>query len=317
LPSVSDQASFLGKYVYTIDNMKISLPELIPENVHLRFEMDLDAKPLELEAETKHTYVYLQASNIHVHLHDANWTYNRLTAPKLHDAGIFDVDTIGNGMTIWMKMEVKGEIKADGSGISTSTHGASKDYLTVLKSDVKINQNFHITFRESHHDKLYEMLTHLFANKIKKSVTELMQEKLKVFGTYFSDQLIALIEQARTKSDILARVAHEKKAAALEKKEDLRANVERLKLQTKEAVGSAVDQYEGRQDVQESREEAKSVAKNLVVKAHDVIQDKLDEQKEKIEEQKRDNELKRLTSQTGSNAPLPSTLYYPSDTQSH
>lgn len=77
LPSVSDQASmstnlvsrknsyfhagFLGKYVYTIDNMKISLPELIPENIHLRFEYEMDANPLELEATNQHTYLYLQA----------------------------------------------------------------------------------------------------------------------------------------------------------------------------------------------------------------------------------------------------------------
>lgn len=61
LPAVSDEASFLGKYFYTIDQMKISLPELIPENIHLRFEYEMDANPLELEAKNQHTYLYLQA----------------------------------------------------------------------------------------------------------------------------------------------------------------------------------------------------------------------------------------------------------------
>jgi hypothetical protein len=41
--------------------MKISLPELIPENIHLRFEYEMDANPLELEAHNQHTYLYLQA----------------------------------------------------------------------------------------------------------------------------------------------------------------------------------------------------------------------------------------------------------------
>lgn len=61
LPAVTDEASFLGKYFYTLDEMKISLPELIPENIHLRFEYEMDANPLELEAKNQHTYLYLQA----------------------------------------------------------------------------------------------------------------------------------------------------------------------------------------------------------------------------------------------------------------
>lgn len=44
------------------------------------------------------------------------------------------------------------------------------------------------------------MLTHMFAGKIKKEVIKMLQEKLQMFGSYFNDQLMALIEQARIKS---------------------------------------------------------------------------------------------------------------------
>jgi len=274
LPAVDGNGSFLGKYHYTIDNMKISLPELIPDNIHMRFEMNLDAHPLELSAETKKTYLYLQASNIQLHLHDANWTYNRLTMPKLHDSGIFDVDTTGNGMTIWMKMEVKGDTK--------SGHA-----LTVLKSDVKIQQNFHITFHESHHDKLYAMLTHVFSHQIKKRVIELLQEKLKLFGDYFSEQLMALIDQARLKSEDFAKLA-------LEKKESTRQGIENLKLRTR----TAVDSINSDPAMQESKQEAKSTAKVLLGAASERVQEKLDEQKLKIEEKKEEKVLDRMMAES-------------------
>jgi hypothetical protein len=274
--------------------MKISLPALIPENIHLRFEMDLDARPLELEAETKHTYLYLQASNIHVHLHDANWTYSRLSAPKLHDSGVFDVDTTGSGMTVWMKMEVKGDTK-------------SGQYVDVIKSDVKINQKFHITFRESRHDKFYEMLTHLFANKIKKSVIGLMQEKLKLFGTYFSEQLVTLIEQAKAKSEDFSRLASEKKGLLLEKKEEARKGIDNLRVQTKETA----EQYTNRGDVQETKEGAKSIAKGVVGSIHEKVQEKLDDQKLKIEEKKREKELDRMMNEDMERSVPSKTTTYP------
>jgi hypothetical protein len=55
-----------------------------------------------------------------------------------------------------------------------------------------------INFRDSKHDKLYEMLTHMFARKIKNSVIEMIQSKFKTFGSYFNDQIITLIEQAKS-----------------------------------------------------------------------------------------------------------------------
>lgn len=270
LPSVNGSASFLGKLKYSIDDMKISLPALIPEHIHLRFEMNVDAHPLELTAETKKTYLYLQASSIQAHLHGAKWSYTRLSTPKMHDSGLFDVDTVGSGITIWMKMELSGDTK-------------SGQALTVVKSDVKIPQNFHIKFHDSKHDTIYAMLSHVFAGKIKKEVIKMLQEKLKLFGTYFSDQLMTLIEQARLKSVDFANIAKAKKALAQTKMQE---GVENLKAQTKNVVDAP--------SVQESKEEAKSTAKILLGAASDLVKDKLDEQKTKIETQKREKELDRM-----------------------
>lgn len=125
-------------------------------------------------------------SNLQLHLHDCHFTYERRTIPKHSDSGLFDVDTVGEGLTAWLKMEIK----------SDTTKG---QYLDVLKSDVKISK-FNITFRDSKHDHLYEMLTHLFARKIKNGVIDMIQTKLKTFGSYFNTQIITLLDQAKASS---------------------------------------------------------------------------------------------------------------------
>jgi hypothetical protein len=284
LPAAKGTGSFLGKYSYTIDNMKLSLPALIPENIHLRFEMNLDAHPLELSAETKKTYLYLQASNIHAHLHGAQFSFTRTTIPKIHDTGMFDVDTVGDGMTIWMKMELKGDTK-------------SKEALTVIKSDVKIRQNFRIKFHDSKHDTLYSMLTHIFAGKIKKNVIELLQEKLKMFGSYFSEQLMALIDQAKTKSIDFAKVAKEKKEAA---RHGIQEKMESIKLQKQETMNDP--------RMEEVKDSAKASAKGLLNVASGKVQEKLDEQKLRIEQQKREKELDKMMDDI-SNLPPNTQLY--------
>eukprot|EP00026_Physarum_polycephalum_P002571 Phypoly_transcript_02578.p1 GENE.Phypoly_transcript_02578~~Phypoly_transcript_02578.p1 ORF type:complete len:828 (+),score=217.58 Phypoly_transcript_02578:85-2568(+) len=264
LPSVSDEASFLGKYYYTIDQMKISLPELIPENIHLRFEYEMDANPLELEAHNQHTFLYLQASNLQLHLHDCHFTYERRTVPKHSDSGVFDVDTVGEGLTVWLKMEIKSDT-------------AKGQYLDVLKSDVKISK-FHIAFRDSKHDKLYEVCTHLFAKKIKNSVIEMMQNKFKTFGSYFNEQIITLIEQAKSTSSTFTKAARDKTEQAREK-------MDNLKLKAQEKKNS--------DEAQETKEEAKSTVKKAISIASERVQDRLDEAKVQIEQQKREKELDR------------------------
>lgn len=264
LPSVSDEASFLGKYYYTIDQMKISLPELIPENIHLRFEYEMDANPLELEAHNQHTFLYLQASNLQLHLHDCHFTYERRTVPKHNDSGVFDVDTVGEGLTVWLKMEIKSDT-------------AKGQYLDVLKSDVNISK-FHIAFRDSKHDKLYEMLTHMFAKKIKNGVIDMMQSKLKTFGSYFNEQIITLIEQAKSTSSSFSRAARDKTEQAREKMDNLKIRAQETK---------------NKGDVQETKEEAKSTVKKAINIASERVQDHLDDAKTKIEQQKREKELDR------------------------
>lgn len=198
-------------------------------------------------------------------MHDCHFTYERRTIPKHSDSGVFDVDTVGEGLTAWLKMEIK----------SDTTKG---QYLDVLKSDVKISR-FNITFRDSKHNHLYEMVTHLFARKIKNAVIDMIQTKLKTFGSYFNNQIISLIDQAKASSSHISKVAHDKTERA-------RHGVENMKLRAKET--------EGRQDVQETKEEAKSTAKLALERASEKVQDRLDDAKVQIEQSKREKELDRV-----------------------
>jgi len=274
LPSVSGRASFLGKYSYTIDNMKISLPELVPEAIHLRFEYELDANPIHLEAENQHTYLYIQAENIQVHLHDAHFAYERTTIPKMSDNGIADIDTTGHGLKVWMKLEIK-------------TNKDKGQYIDVLKSDVNIDK-FTIKFHDSKHDKLYEVLTHVFQKKIKNAVLETLQEKLKGFGSYFNTQIMTLVEQARGKSSDLRSLAQTRLNQA-------RDGMQHMKLNAQQSASDATNSSH----VQDTKDNAKSTARGAVAAANDRAQDFLDEQKEKIERQRREKELDRaITDQT-------------------
>jgi len=272
LPSIKGRAEFLGKYDYTVEDMKISLPELIPENIHVRFEFEMDANPLELESTNQHTYLYLQASDIQLHLRDSKFSYNRLTLPKHSDSGIFDVDTSGRGLSIWMKLEIK---------TGTDKEGKSIQYVDVLKSDVRIHK-FAINFKESKHDTLYEMLSHLFQSRIKNGVIDLIQEKLKQFGSYFSDQLIILIEQARSKSQLISQMAKDKTEIARKSLENLKLKAENTALEAKAGLSTS-----------QTKEDIKSTAQNLAGIAGEKAQDLLDQQKWKVEQQKQDKELSR------------------------
>jgi len=253
------------------------LPELIPENIHARFEFEMDTNPLALETTNQHTYLYLQASHIQLHIHDAKFSYNRLTIPKHSDSGVFDVDTSGNGMTIWMKMEIKTETEG----------GKNKQVVEVLKSDVRIHE-LHVKFTESKHDTLYEFLMHMFQRRIKNRVIELIQEKLKLFGSFFSEQLLLLIDQARVKSDEFAKLAKEKGHEAKKQLEDLKDKAKDKLEDAKDKIQDRASEFK-----YETKSDLKPIKDNLVERAGEKAQSALDSQKRKIEEQKREKEFDR------------------------
>eukprot|EP01111_Echinosteliopsis_oligospora_P004314 TRINITY_DN168_c0_g1_i1.p1 TRINITY_DN168_c0_g1~~TRINITY_DN168_c0_g1_i1.p1 ORF type:complete len:711 (+),score=225.11 TRINITY_DN168_c0_g1_i1:214-2346(+) len=278
LPTITGHASFLGKYSYTIDNMKISLPELVPEGIHLRFEYEMDANPLNLETANQKTYLYIQANHIQVHVHDAHFAYERTTVPRMSDNGIADVDTTGAGMKVWMKVEIK-------------TDKDKGQYIDVLKSDVQV-EKFSIKFHDSKHDKLYEALTHVFQKKIKNGVLETIQEKLVGFGNYFNTQIMTLIEQARGRSSDLKALAQTRLTQA-------REGMQNMKINAHDAASGVAHSS----TLQDTKDSAATNARGAVSTFNEKAQELLDEQKEKLERQKREKELDRaISEQTSVNA---------------
>jgi hypothetical protein len=126
------------------------------------------------------------------------------------------------------------------------------------------------------------MLTHMFQKKIKQAVVDMIQGKLKGFGSYFNEQIITLIEQAKTSSGTISKMAREKTETARQGIQDLKIRAQEKKEEAK-----------NRDEVQETKAEAKSTVKIALARASEQVQHKLDEAKGDIEQKRRERELDR------------------------
>jgi hypothetical protein len=85
----------LGKYDYTLSDIRLGTAGLIPSKVKVQFLFKAIADPSHLKVEQQHTYMYVEISDIQVSLKDVKWHYNRQTIPRFSDSGTIDLCTAG------------------------------------------------------------------------------------------------------------------------------------------------------------------------------------------------------------------------------
>eukprot|EP01113_Clastostelium_recurvatum_P043479 TRINITY_DN71_c0_g1_i1.p1 TRINITY_DN71_c0_g1~~TRINITY_DN71_c0_g1_i1.p1 ORF type:complete len:873 (+),score=351.99 TRINITY_DN71_c0_g1_i1:140-2758(+) len=197
LPQIDDFADTpIGKYEYTLDNMKVDISEILPNNIHLKFKYDLDAHPRTLSYNHQHAVVIMEVRDIQLKLKDIHWSYNRLTIPHVQDSGTCDVRTGGHGFCVRIKMAMNhfGAVHTNDLGQKIET----KDIMTMRYADCWIDR-WHIDIHDSKHNKLYELLMTMYQDRLKKAVQDKVLEKIRGFVSNFNHGVYVLLNEARIK----------------------------------------------------------------------------------------------------------------------
>jgi len=227
VPEITDITdTAFGKFEYHLANIKIAANQLIPENIHIKFKYDLDAHPLSLSSTNHHLVILLKAKNIQVNLNDVAWSYSRLSSPHLHDSGHANLKTEGKGASVRLRMEVNQLSEQIDSGTGKVIH--NKEIFHVLESCCHVDR-WAVTFSDSKHDTLYEMLSSLFSTRIKRHFEELVVSRAKDFAEVFNHRIYVLYNEARLKTEEFGYLAELKKDEAslawAETKSDLKESL--------------------------------------------------------------------------------------------
>jgi len=210
LPDFHGQDSnALGKYDYTLSDIRLGTTGLIPSKVKVQFLYKAVADPSHLKVEQQHTYMYLEISDIQVAFKDVKWQYNRHTIPRFSDNGTIDLCTAGKGISIRLKAEVHNYENPKGAQSLSELLEPPKDFkmFDIVRADVNID-DFHVRVSDAGGANVfYEMLAGVWGTKIKHKVEHLIEAKLRILASRFDRQLYDIVR--RTCQPSLAQEAKE------------------------------------------------------------------------------------------------------------
>eukprot|EP01113_Clastostelium_recurvatum_P033042 TRINITY_DN4326_c0_g1_i4.p1 TRINITY_DN4326_c0_g1~~TRINITY_DN4326_c0_g1_i4.p1 ORF type:complete len:777 (+),score=369.44 TRINITY_DN4326_c0_g1_i4:56-2332(+) len=230
MPIIEDVADTpLGKYKYTVDNLRLDISEIMPDNIHLKFKYDLDAHPVSLSYNHQHAFLVLEVRDIQVKIKDVEWTYDHLGTPHMHDSGRMDLTTEGKGICLRLKMKIDrlGESYTNVVG----QHVENKDMLSMVQGQCWVDK-WHIKFHDSKHDTLYQMLANMYSEKIKKGVQDRILDKLRDFTASFNHGVYVLLNEASIKQQ-------EAKYRLKQQKSDLEDSWKKAKREAKLAIAES------------------------------------------------------------------------------
>jgi hypothetical protein len=219
----------LGKYDYTLSEIRLGTTGLIPSKVKVQFLFKAIADPSQLKVEEQHTYMYLDISDIQVSFKDVKWHYNRHTIPRFSDSGTIDLCTDGKGISIRLKAEVHNYHNPKGAQSLGELLEPPKDFkmFDIVRADVNID-DFHVRVSDAGGANVfYEMLAGVWGTKIKHKVEHLIETKLRILASRFDRQLYDIVR--RTCQPSLAQEAKETLMSAGqsagEKLEEIKENI--------------------------------------------------------------------------------------------
>jgi len=94
---------------------------------------------------------------------------------------------------VTLKMEFEDLSKTETTGLGTQVQ--QKDSIKVLEGNCSIDK-LKLEFKESKHDKLYEML---FTSRLKKQIEEIVVKKMYEFATVFNRNIYVIYNEALIK----------------------------------------------------------------------------------------------------------------------
>lgn len=226
----------LGKFDYTLSGVRLGTTGLVPNKVKVQFRFNAVANPAELKVEEQHTYMYVEVADIQVAFKDVKWKYNRHTIPRFSDNGTIDITTAGKGISIRLKAEVHNYNAPQGAQSLGELLEPPKEFkmFDIVKADVNID-DFHVNVSDAGSTNVfYEMLAGIWGTKIKHSIEDLIEAKLRILASRFDRQLYDIVR--RTTQPTLAQEAKETILAAgkaagekfEEVKDNVKANIQSL-----------------------------------------------------------------------------------------
>lgn len=196
----------LGKYDYTLSEIRLGTTGLVPSKVKVQFKFKAVADPSKLKVEEQHTYMYLEISDIQVAFKDVKWVYNRNTIPRFSDNGTIDLATAGKGISIRLKAEVHNYASQQGAQSLGELLEPPKEFkmFDIVRAECIID-DFHVRVSETGTNVFYEMLAGLWGTKIKHQIERLIEDKMRILATRFDRQLYDVVR--RTTQPSLAQDA--------------------------------------------------------------------------------------------------------------
>lgn len=204
----------LGKFDYTLSGIRLGTTGMIPSKVKVEFKFKAVANPQELKVEEQHTYMYVEVNDIQLSFKDVKWQYNRHTIPRFSDNGTIDITTAGKGISLRLKAEVHNYQAPQGAQSLGELLEPPTDFkmFDILKADVTID-DFHVNVSDAGSTNVfYEMLAGIWGTKIKHSIENLIEAKLRILATRFDRQLYDIVR--RTTQPSLAQDAKDTLLAA-------------------------------------------------------------------------------------------------------
>jgi hypothetical protein len=168
-------------YDYEIENLKFSVGELLPSQLHVHIEGDGDIDVQHLSTNKFVTRIVVTAENIQSTMQDIQFWFKRKSIPRTEDEGTADVELTGEGAKVLIMMTFSPE------------RTLPFDVHAVRVATDELN----IKIKDTRHDWLYNMMVNFFKGAIKERLNQEVQLRLKSIIYKINYQMNQLFDLSR------------------------------------------------------------------------------------------------------------------------
>lgn len=191
------------KIKYYVSGIALSSIEMLPENIKIEATYRMNTDPLRLDVHEKDIILWVEADKVRASVTGAAWNYERLTFPRLGDAGLASVVLGGQGAKVGAKIRIHKQ--------------GNEHVMQVIDSYCNISR-LDLTMFECKYAVLYKVLHKQLVKQLK-SVIELgIAEKLTQLVTGLDRTVLKTIMNIQTAKSAVVKTAHSSKRRIMKKK---------------------------------------------------------------------------------------------------
>jgi len=171
---------FVDPYSFVLENLQLSLKEILPEHIHIKFDcdVDVDLNPESTAALPPLCYLRADMYGMNAVLNDTKFRFRKSSFPVLEDHGVADISIKGITLTFkWIARE--------------SSFSLSRVKCRIYSIDVHIKQ--------AHHSWLLPILTHLYSGSVRvrmeKAVSAILTTQAQAFTNKLNETFAEITER--------------------------------------------------------------------------------------------------------------------------